>query len=327
MSTTSCIKGAYENKVKSTIQSAGFTRCNKIADTLQGSIWRACHEATNTKVVIKATNKALHSKQLVILNGTKYRVYENILAEKEILKHLSKDKKCPDSIVKYIDSFQSNVNYYLIEEDGGEQLFTFVQRVHELIASNKIDINDWHNMVKKLFKQMIECIEFIHSKNIAHFDFSLENIVINSVNVECSKEGDKLSFVFNDDIQCKLCDFGLAQYFPKGDFISSKNCGKRTYKSPELTMKSKAYNAKSNDIWCLGVSLFMMIIGSAPWHQPLKGDKFFDMIMNGDMLQLLETWKRDHYITDDIMELLEAIFQYEENRITLQEIKKSPWLN
>ena len=92
-------------------------------------------------------------------------------------------------------------------------------------------------------------------------------------------------------------------------------------------MKSKEYNAKSNDIWCLGVSLFMMIIGSAPWHQTLKGDKFFDMIMNGDMLQLLETWKRDHYITDDIMELLEAIFQYEENRITLQEIKKSPWLN
>ena len=120
------------------------------------------------------------------------------------------------------------MNYYLIEEDGGQQLFQFIHRVHELISSNKIDINDWIKMVKLIFKQMIECIEFIHSKNIAHFDLSLENFLITQVKVEHfkNKNGEKFSFIFSDDIQCKLCDFGLAQYFPKGNFISSKNCGK-----------------------------------------------------------------------------------------------------
>ena len=71
----------------------------------------------------------------------------------------------------------------------------------------------------------------------------------------------------------------------------------------------------------------MMVVGSAPWHQSKKGDKSFDMIMNGDMLKLLEDWERDHYVNDDLLELLEAIFKYEVDRISLEGIKQSPWLN
>ena len=110
-------------------------------------------------------------------------------------------------------------------QDGGQQLFQFIQKVHQYIAVGRIDINEWHKMVKIIFKQMVECIEYIHSKNVAHLDISLENFLISEINVECSKDGQKLSFCFNDDIQCKLCDFGLAQYFKNGDFASSKNCG------------------------------------------------------------------------------------------------------
>ena len=57
-------------------------------------------------MVIKATNKGLHRKNLVVLNGVEYRVQENILRETSILKYLSNDKRCPQSLTKYLDCFQ-----------------------------------------------------------------------------------------------------------------------------------------------------------------------------------------------------------------------------
>ena len=55
---------------------------------------------------------------------------------------------------------------------------------------------------------------------------------------------------------------GLAKYFQQNeDCLSNKYCGKRNYKSPEIVSKKKKFDAKMNDIWCLGVTLFMISTG------------------------------------------------------------------
>ena len=59
-------------------------------------------------------------------------------------------------------------------EDGGQSLLLFVQKAYKMIERNKLDIAEWLKVCHLLFKQMIECIEYIHSKNISHFDISLE---------------------------------------------------------------------------------------------------------------------------------------------------------
>ena len=57
----------------------------------------------------------------------------------------------------------------------------------------------------------------------------------------------------------KSGDFGLSSVFsPNSTFQSRKFVGKPSYWSPEVSQR-KAFNAKSNDIWCLGVTLFMMV--------------------------------------------------------------------
>ena len=175
-------------------------------------------------VVIKVTNKALHFNKIVIKNGVKIGVEENILLEKSILKYLTKDKKCPNSIVKYHSSFQSNINFYLVMQDGGTSLFEFVFNAHKFIQAKKLSVKQWLKMCKLLFKQMIECIQYIHNKNVAHFDISLENFLINNVDVEILPF-DQISFCFDSKIQCKLCDFGLSHYFKDSNFSSSKYCG------------------------------------------------------------------------------------------------------
>ena len=113
-------------------------------------------------------------------------------------------------------------------EDGGHSLLEFARRAHKCIKKNKLDIEHWMKMCKILFIQMIECIEYIHNKNVIHFDISLENFLINDVNInviETDHGDEKIEFCLNDNVQIKICDFGLAQYFQYDDFSSSKYCG------------------------------------------------------------------------------------------------------
>ena len=181
-------------------------------------------------------------------------------------------------------------------EDGGGGLFNFVINGHKLIGRGILEVSHWKEICKVIFKQMIECIEFIHSRNVCHFDISLENFVINHVDVNCRvyEEAGKtfvesIQFELND-IQVKLCDFGtffsyiyicfsisslficsmyflyvyfqtgLAEGFKTNECKSDKYSGKRNYVSPEILNKKRQFDAKKNDIWGLGVVLYMMLI-------------------------------------------------------------------
>ena len=155
----------------------------------------------------------MHDNCLSVINGTQHEVLENILHETTILAHLTEDKLCPDSIVMLYGCFQSNINYYLVMEDGGQSLFDLVQRAYKFMQCNKLDVDEWLKVCKLLFKQMVECIEYIHSKNIAHFDISLENWLINDIAIKLVEDeggNEKIRFcVEGNAIQCKLCDFGM----------------------------------------------------------------------------------------------------------------------
>eukprot|EP01083_Nonionella_stella_P292010 993404_1 len=106
----------------------GLTNCNKIANSLQGSIWSA--ERTGKKYIIKVTSKHLHHSSSMMHNGQLHTTQENIKTESKILKYISSQTDSPDTIVKYIDLFQSNSNYYLVMENGGNSLYNFVVSAH-----------------------------------------------------------------------------------------------------------------------------------------------------------------------------------------------------
>ena len=122
-------------------------------------------------------------------------------------------------------------------------------------------------------------------------------------------------------------DFGVAEVFPDGEdqFQSTKWCGKIAYKSPEVLSKKKTFNAQANDIWCLGICLFNMICGSAPFKMACKTDALFVQMMNNGLVEVLSAWGKITLVDKSICQLFQRFFQYEDKRITLQEIKKSEW--
>ena len=211
-------------------------------------------------------------------------------------------------------------------EDGGTSLIDFVIKVHQFIKNGQIEIIEWHKLVKIIFKQMIEFIDYIHNKNICHFDISLENFLINDIDVSVTptrinnNETVEILKFCKENVEIKACDFGLAQYFRDGDFRTNKYCGKTGYQSPEIRAKKKIFDARSNDIFCLGVCLFRMIIGGCCGCN--------QQIINSDLNELLKKWNKLNYINDnkDLLSLFKSIFQFEDNRCSLSDIKKCKWL-
>eukprot|EP01083_Nonionella_stella_P080068 219823_1 len=314
------------------LRNIGFDNLEQISETLQGSIWRGTQQSSSGDLIssaIKVTNKDLHQTCKGVSDFKVYTVSENILTEQAILKYLTQHKDCPHSIVKYRAFYESKQNYCFVMEDGGSSLFSFIRKVHQFIDQRKISISHWKQVMKVILKQMIECIAFIHSKNVCHFDISLENFLINDVQIDVHKIRDKhgkvtetITFVL-DGIKVKLCDFGLARLFATKQCKSARFCGKTGYKSPEIFDENIcSFDAKKNDIWGFGVCLYMMSFGQSPWRKANKSDELFAFAMEYGIAKALEQHNDLHYVDVEVLYLLHCIFQYESNRISLHRIQE-----
>ena len=119
---------------------------------------------------------------------------------------------------------------------------------------------------------------------------------------------------------------GLAQLFPNSKCNSNRYVGKERYKSPEIISRKKKFDAKANDVWALGVALFLMIFGVVAWDSADISDNTFACIIDGNLRKALTDWRLLHLANSDLIELLTGIFRMEKDRIGLEEIKKNKWV-
>lgn len=107
--------------------------------------------------------------------------------------------------------------------------------------------------VKRYFRDVCEALAYLHSQNIMHRDIKVWSCPIQPENVLLNKTTN----------EAKLCDFGFAAILGERKTL----CGTYEYMSPEM-IQNRPYDYKI-DIWALGILLFELISGSAPF----KGDK------------------------------------------------------
>ena len=153
--------------------------------------------------------------------------------------------------------------------------------------------------------QMLDSVEFMHTRRVVHRDLKLENILI------------------DDNLNLKLADFGFACY-KNIDTLKSYR-GTMTYMAPEIK-EGKQYKGTQVDMFSIGVILFIIVQGIFPFKEARKEEYFYNLLLQG---------KTDTYFTkvngtglsDDFKDLILRFFSYDGNmRPTIEQIRAHPWM-
>ena len=139
-------------------------------------------------------------------------------------------------IIRLYEYFQDEQNIYLVMEyaENGS-LFFYIRKKMKL---NKL--TERESFV--FFFQTCIGIDYLHKNSIIHRDLKPENLLLD-------KRGN-----------IKLCDFGWSA---KEQDVRNTFCGTLDYMAPEMLEKGK-YDHRV-DIWSLGILLFELLHGVAPF--------------------------------------------------------------
>jgi serine/threonine protein kinase len=144
------------------------------------------------------------------------------------------------NVIKLIELIETPKQINLVMEYvNGISLHQFVK---ELSPQRRVG----ELQCRKLFKQIAEGVEYLHSINVAHRDLKLDNILI------------------EDGKSIKIIDFGFSVLSNPSQKLKIF-CGTPSYMAPELTQK-REYDGKAVDMWALGVLLFVLLAGSFPFR-------------------------------------------------------------
>ena len=121
---------------------------------------------------------------------------------------------------------------------------------HILNFSNKSESN--LNLYLNLISQIINIMYFLHKSNYCYRDLKLNNIIINK------------------ELKLSLIDFGFVKKLENNNSKTLTVCGTFHMKPPEIFLlsdgKLKEYNPFSFDIYSIGVILYEIYYGKAPFQ-------------------------------------------------------------
>ncbi|KAJ1866802.1 hypothetical protein LPJ78_001537 [Coemansia sp. RSA 989] len=149
-----------------------------------------------------------------------------------------------------------------------------------------------------LFRQVLSAIAYMHKNYVCHGGLSLCSIQV---------ENDKLL----------LTGFEFAQPFnPQSEF--SKQVGYLRFMAPELA-QGLPYKGDKVDIWALGVILYYMLCGDAPFAGKTNED-VVEQISNKEISLPL-------YLTEEAVDIVKQMLSRDpRDRIEIDELLDHPWL-
>lgn len=195
-------------------------------------------------------------------------------------------------IVRLHEVLASRTKIYIILEfvTGGELFDKIAQqgKLHE-------------NESRKYFQQLIDAVDYCHSKGVFHRDLKPENLLLDS--------GGNL----------KVSDFGLSALSEQGVGLLHTTCGTPNYLAPEV-LSHQGYDGSAADIWSCGVILYVLMAGFLP----------FDEIDLPTLYRKINAAEFSYpsWFSGDAKSLISRMLDSNpETRICIEEIKSHPWFS
>lgn len=202
-----------------------------------------------------------------------------------------KEIKHPN-VIKIYEVMASKTKIYIVLEyvDGGE-LFD------KIIKYGKLNEDE----ARKYFQQLIDAVDYCHSRGVYHRDLKPENLLLDSFGV------------------LKVSDFGLSAFSQqvREDGLLHTACGTPNYVAPEV-ITDKGYDGTAADIWSCGVILFVLMAGYLPFDDT-NLMALYKKIQKADFN--CPTW-----FSSGAQKLIKRILDPKPvTRITISEIRQDDW--
>eukprot|EP01060_Flectonema_neradi_P016037 TRINITY_DN22638_c0_g1_i1.p1 TRINITY_DN22638_c0_g1~~TRINITY_DN22638_c0_g1_i1.p1 ORF type:complete len:1200 (+),score=191.35 TRINITY_DN22638_c0_g1_i1:37-3636(+) len=145
--------------------------------------------------------------------------------------------------------------YSVIDDSDSDKLLLIMEYIHKGCigevdtATGKLTTNVFTEATAQgVFVGIVSALRYLHKCKVIHRDIKPENILLNAQGVP------------------KLADFGVSHVFSSvaGDYLSRTE-GTPAYLPPEAC-SGGSYHGCQGDIWALGVTLYVMLIGELPFH-------------------------------------------------------------
>jgi len=175
------------------------------------------------------------------------------------------------------------------------------------------------------FWQLVNAVEYLHTRNVAHRDIKLDNILL------------------DDNFQLMLIDFGFAEEWRLkstenfDDLCRAKVMGTKGYISPE-----QFYNDGNDPIWlkkwdtfALGVVLFILLKGVVPFESPTREDEYYQYLILNKSTYFWKMHQKNrrqyankafNILSYEVKSLICDLLSPDPNkRPEISEIKEHPW--
>ncbi|XP_028792489.1 CBL-interacting serine/threonine-protein kinase 8-like [Neltuma alba] len=251
-------------------------------------IGRTVGEGTFAKVKFAQNTETGESVAMKVLDRStiiKHKMVDQIKKEISIMKLVRHPY-----VVRLHEVLASRTKIYIILEfiTGGE---LFDKIVHHGRLSEA--------EARRYFQQLIDGVDYCHSKGVYHRDLKPENLLLDSLG------------------NIKISDFGLSALPEQGVSVLRTTCGTPNYVAPEV-LSHKGYNGAAADVWSCGVILYVLIAGYLPFDE-LDLTTLYSKIENAE-------FSCPSWFPVGAKALIHRILDPNpETRMTIEQIKSDEW--
>lgn len=206
------------------------------------------------------------------------------------------------NIVELHDVHHDEAHTYLVLEllKGGELL----RRIRRKSKFTEVEAST-------ILRKLVSAVSFMHHRGVVHRDLKPENLL----------------FTSDDDLaEIKIVDFGFARLKKEKEQLHTP-CFTLHYAAPEVLNGDPEGYDESCDLWSLGVILYTMLSGRAPFHARSRDESAYAVmarIREGDFNFNSPSWVG---VSDEAKRVTTGLLTVNpKKRLTMGDLKRNNWV-